>query len=114
MLRKIISVLMMAVAVICISGCEKELVSATGTISQLNSYEGNYSILVNVESSDLGTDVVTIGLNSDMELTDSSGKAISAEEFVKGSKITFTYEKDTEMLICYPPILNGCKTVILE
>lgn len=97
-----------------VTACESkpEIKEYKGEVIELSEYEGNYSILVKVSKEDFSDDQLTIGLNSDMELVDSKGEAVTPDKFVRGRKITFY--TSGELLLSYPPILRGTTKVVLE
>ena len=116
-MKKLIScilVLSLAFVISLVTACEQkpEIKEYKGEVIELSEYEGNYSILVKVSKEDFSDDQLTMGLNSDMELVDSKGEALTPDKFVRDSKITFY--TSGELLLSYPPILNGTTKVVLE
>ena len=116
-MKKLIScilVLSLAFVISLVTACEQkpEIKEYKGEVIELSEYEGNYSILVKVSKENFSDDQLTIGLNSDMELVDSKDEALTPDKFVRDSKITFY--TSGELLLSYPPILNGTTKVVLE
>ena len=97
-----------------VTACEQkpEVKEYKGEVIELSEYEGNYSILVKVDKEQFTDGQLSMGLNSDIELVDSKGEAVTPEKFIRGSKITFY--SSGELLLCYPPILNGTEKIVLE
>lgn len=101
-------------AITFVTACNKvEIKEYKGEVVQLSEYDGNYSILVKVDKEDFTDGQITIGLNSDMELVDTEGEAVTADKFVEKSEITF-YADGENLLLSYPPILNGVTKIVLE
>ncbi len=117
MIKRFISCLLafsLMFAISLVTACEKtEIKEYSGEVVQLSEYEGNYSILVKVDKEDFTDGQLSIGLNSDMELVDADGEAVTADKFVEKSKITF-YADGENLLLSYPPILNGVTKIVLE
>lgn len=117
MLKRFISclpVFSLMLAISLVTACEKaEIKEYSGEVIQLSEYEGNYSILVKVDKEDFTDGQLTIGLNSDMELVDAEGEAVTADKFVEKSSITF-YADGEELLLSFPPILNGVTKIVLQ
>lgn len=116
-MKKLIScilVLSLAFVISLVTACgsKPEIKEYKGEVIELSEYEGNYSILVKVSKEDFSDDQLTIGLNSDMELVDSKGEAVTPDKSVRGRKITFY--SSGELLLSYPPILRGTTKVVLE
>ena len=110
----LISAISLVFAITLVTSCDTpEIKEFKGEVIKLSQYNGNYSILVKVDKEIFSDDQLSIGLNSDMELVNSDDEVLTADKFVENSKITF-YSTGENILLSYPPILNGVTKIVLE